>query len=172
MPVRYSRDLYFDWLFRKVCEEGATYRRLLLYLFDREFTYILPMDSHRASDGVYLRYTFERENPGAETPNGPCSVLEMMIALASRCEDDIMDDPSIGNRTKQWFWEMATNLGLRRMTDDRFDEHYVKDRIDILLSRNYKPNGEGGLFFIPECKRDLRTVEIWYQLMWYLNSIL
>ena len=37
--------------------------------------------------------------------NKTCSVLEMMIALAIRCEEHIMDDPDVGNRTGQWFWK-------------------------------------------------------------------
>lgn len=44
--------------------------------------------------------------------NRPCSVLEMIIALAIRLEEHIMDDPDIGNRTGQWFWDMIVSLGL------------------------------------------------------------
>lgn len=38
--------------------------------------------------------------------------LEMIIALAIRLEEHIMDDPDIGNRTGQWFWDMIVSLGL------------------------------------------------------------
>ncbi len=173
MPEGYVRDLYFEWLSRKVCEQGSPYKRLLSYLFDREFTYILPMDSHRASDGVYLRYHFSREmHDDRLIFDGPCTVFEMLVALAIRCEADIMGDPLGTDRTKNWFWEMITNLGLAKMTDSKFDEAFVKSRVDIFLNRNYEPNGKGGLFFIPECSKDLRTVEIWYQMLWYLDSIL
>lgn len=48
-------------------------------------------------------------------------MLEMMIALAIRCEETIMDDPRYGNRTKQWFWNMMKSLGLSYMNDDCFD---------------------------------------------------
>jgi hypothetical protein len=94
----------------------------------------------------------------------------MMIALAIRCED-FMDNPSIGDRMPQWFWGMITSLGLGSMTDDNFDRDYIDDVIDVFLDRNYAPNGKGGLFTIRNCKDDLRYVEIWYQLCWYLNSI-
>ena len=101
--------------------------------------------------------------------NAPCSVLEMMVALAIRCEETIMDNPAYGDRTAQWFWGMIRTLGLYSMTDDRFDQEYVDMVIDRFLNRDYEPNGEGGLFKINNCKYDLRKIEIWYQLCWYLD---
>jgi hypothetical protein len=102
--------------------------------------------------------------------DGPCSVLEMMIALAVRCEEHIMDDPNIGNRTGQWFWGMIVNLGLGAVTDERYDARLVDERIGRFLNRDYEPNGRGGLFTVRNCKYDLRDVEIWYQLCWYLDD--
>jgi hypothetical protein len=106
-----------------------------------------------------------------EELDGPCSVLEMMIALAIRCEENIMDDPLIGDRTRQWFWSMISSLGLSGMTDTRFDNKSVDRVLETFLDRDYKPNGEGGLFTIKRCEKDLRKVEIWYQLLWYLDTI-
>ena len=103
--------------------------------------------------------------------NQPCSVLEMMIALAIRCEEHIMDDPDVGNRTGQWFWNMIMNLGLGSMTDDQFDKRYAEQVIERFLNREYEQDGEGGLFTVKHCKHDLRTVEIWYQMCWYLDEI-
>ena len=103
--------------------------------------------------------------------DGPCSVLEMMIALAIRCEENIMDDPNIGDRTSQWFWGMVVNLGLGSMVDCRFDKQFVDETIRIFLNRKYAPNGNGGLFTIRDCDKDLRKVEIWHQLCWYLDKI-
>ena len=57
----------------------------------------------------------------------PCSVLEMMIALSMRCEEQIMDDPDIGNRTGQWFWDMIDNLGLGEHERLKFDGRYVDE---------------------------------------------
>jgi hypothetical protein len=96
----------------------------------------------------------------------------MMVALALACEEDIMDNTSYGNRTGQWFWGMIVNLGLGSMTDGRYDERRVDEIIDRFLDRDYEPNGEGGLFTIRHCDRDLRDVEIWHQLCWYLDSII
>lgn len=81
-----------------------------------------------------------------------------------------MDNPLYGDRKSQWFWSMINTLNLSGMTDDRFDEFFVKDRVNIFLARKYEPDGQGGLFKIRNCRRDLRDVEIWTQLCWYLDQ--
>lgn len=172
------KDRYFDWLYDLVCEEryskNISYRKLLGYLHDTEFRYSIPRDENRASDGVNLRWRYSDTHGFDDIPEelyGPCSVLEMMIALAIRCEENIMDDPNVGDRTGQWFWGMIVSLGLGGMTDSRYDKDFVMDTVDIFLERDYEPDGRGGLFTIRDCTRDLRDVEIWYQLCWYLDSI-
>ena len=57
------------------------------------------------------------------------------------------------------------------MTDAKFDEDYANEVIGRFLNRQYERNGEGGLFTVEHCNRDLRTVEIWYQMCWYLDEI-
>lgn len=171
-------ERYFDWMYNLVCGErfadGISYKRLIRHLHNTEFTWKLPRDVNRSEDGKDLRYRFAY-NTGCACADsyldGPCSVLEMMVALSIRCEESIMDDPQIGDRTAQWFWKMITNLGLGGMVDDHFDIVEVKDILSRFLNRDYEPNGEGGLFTVRGCTDDLRTVEIWYQLCWYLDSI-
>ena len=102
----------------------------------------------------------------------PCSILEMMIALAIRCEEHIMEDPEIGNRTGQWFWNMIVSLGLGHMTDDYFDLAYVEEAVRRFLNREYSRDGSGGLFTIERCPQDMRRIEIWYQMCMYLQTIL
>lgn len=164
---------YQKWLFDIVCDglfsKAISYDRLLSYLSHREFTIIIPNDINRAEDGVDLRLRYQMMTDGYVSRRKPCSVLEMMIALAIRCEETIMDNPAYGDRTAQWFWSMIKNLGLYSMTDNVFDINYVESVIDRFLNREYAPNGEGGLFKINNCKRDLRDVEIWHQLCWYLD---
>lgn len=173
---------YFEWMCNLVFDgsysKETSFRKLLIHLHDTEFIYSIPKDENRACDGLNLRYRFAYEHPelgDGEADSyitGPCSVLEMMLALAIRCEEDTMDNPLVGNRTGQWFWEMIVNLGLGSMTDVRYDRRRVDDVIDIFLNREYEPDGRGGLFRIRGCKRDLRTVEIWNQLNWYLDTII
>ncbi len=167
---------YFKWLYDLVCSdrysEHISYRKLLMYLHSTPFVYSIQNDDNRAADGVDMRYRFTNNGDLPKELCGPCSVLEMMIALAVRCEETIANDTDYGDRTGQWFWGMIVNLGLGSMTDEYFDKSYVKDAVDRFLNREYEPNGKGGLFTIRDCNRDLRTVEIWYQLCWYLNTIL
>ena len=165
---------YFDWLCDVVCQgrfaKTISYRRLLGCLHSIEFRAIIPNDMNRAEDGRDLRIRYFHSTNLSVSHRYPCTVLEMMVALAIRCEETIMDNPTFGDRTGQWFWDMVRNLGLMNMTDDRFDEGHVRKVIDIFLDRKYEPDGQGGLFKIRHCRRDLREVEIWCQLNWYLDQ--
>lgn len=170
---------YFEWMCNLVCKDryakSISYRMLLTYLHQKEFIFSIPKDQNRAKDGVGLRRRYvlihDCEDLIEYLDIRPCSVLEMMVALAIRCEESIMDDPSVGDRTSQWFWGMIVSLGLGAMIDSRFDEELVVYIVNRFLDRKYEPNGKGGLFTIRNCDRDLRKVEIWYQLCWYLDSI-
>lgn len=166
---------YYNWLVSLVSKgkfsDQITYNKLLNHLYDTEFIYIHPKDNSRASDGVDLRYRFARTQGGMPSIMSPCSVLEMMVALAIRCEENIMDDPLIGSRLGQWFWGMVISLGLGSMNDDAYDHDVVQKTLERFLRREYQPNGKGGLFTIRNCDEDLRNAEIWYQLCWYLDCI-
>lgn len=173
---------YFEWLVELVCGERyskeVSYKKLLQLLHSIEFTYFVPNDQNRAADGEDLRYRYvlEKCDPLSEdfvlrTLYGPCSVLEMMIALALRCEENIMDDPSIGDRSGQWFWGMVKNLGLMSQIDTIFDEDRVRDAISRFLSRDYEPDGRGGLFTVKNCPVDMRKIEIWTQMWRFIDNI-
>lgn len=170
---------YFQWLTDMVCKgrfsDKITCTKLMSRLHDTDFAYSIPMDENRAEDGISLRYRFMRAKcydiDIIEYLEKPCSILEMMIALALRCEEDIMDEPIKGDRTAQWFWGMIVNLGLGSMFDYDYDDEYVIEVLDRFIKRKYDPDGKGGLFRIKGCPTDLRKVEIWHQLCWYLDSI-
>ena len=170
---------YFDWMYNLMCGERyskeISYKKLLMHLHRTEFIFSIPKDQNRAEDGIDLRHRFTHrcgyESMTEYLNDRPCSVLEMMIALAIRCEENIMDNARLGDRTGQWFWGMIVNLGLGSMTDSRYNRDYVNEVLDRFLNRKYERNGKGGLFRIDNCARDLRKVEIWCQLCWYLDSI-
>lgn len=56
------RNEYFDWMIDLVnANRGPkeiSYIKLLAYLHNTEFTYLIPRDRNRAEDGVDLRYRF------------------------------------------------------------------------------------------------------------------
>lgn len=170
-----NHDGYYHWLTKFVGGE-FDYSKLLTTLFKKEFSYFLVMDGNRAEDGLDLRGRYEYESGysrGFLTKyygDGSCSILEMMVALSIRCENAIMSDDFYGDRTSLWFWNMVDSLGLSKMVDTNFDAEAVNYILDQFIYRQYDRNGHGGLFTINNCPIDLRTVEIWMQMNWYLNS--
>jgi len=171
---------YFGWMYDLVCAgkrfRRSSFKKVLTYLHQVDFCYTIAMDENRESDGIDLRYRFGYENDISDheiasvLDNRPCSVLEMMVALSLRCEENIMDDPDIGNRTGLWFWEMMKSLGLYSMSDSRFSKKQADIIVQRFLNREYGRDGQGGLFTISAPPRDMRSVEIWYQMMWHLDE--
>lgn len=180
--MRYDKlhDEYLDWIKDKVAWDVdiSNYTELFKYLFTKEFIYILDMDRDRFEDGIELRYQFAYEMEYRDDDISksfkwdPCSVLEMMVALSLKCENHIMEDAEIGDRTGLWFWTMLDNLGISRFDDRHFSIYCVDEAVERFLNREYDPDGRGGLFTIQDCQYDLRNVDIWYQLNWYLNTII
>lgn len=171
---------YFEWLcgfvIGGVYTEKRTYDLLLQHLHQRSFTYTIALDGNRAADGEDLRYRFAEDCGCSDSEIAVsidircCSILEMMVALAVRIEEHIMTNSKYGNRTSQWFWDMIRSLGLWDMTDHNFDENRVDDILDHFLDRDYDPDGHGGLFTVPNPSKDMRGVEIWYQMCMYLDE--
>jgi hypothetical protein len=122
----------------------------------------LDMDMNRAYDGLQLRDEY-----GINLGDKPCSMLEMMVAIALK-EDALMgyytaDD--CGPNT--WFWEQMDNSGLSEACTDQ----EVYEIIDRINNREYGYYGEGGLFHVTYPREDLRNVDIWYQMQWHLAEL-
>jgi len=168
---------YFHWLCGLVMDgyDADDYSSLLWYLFTKEFRYSFPNDANRESDGTDLRYRYGYEfkvsGPAiaACLDDRPCSVLEMMIALCLRCEEQIMSDSEYGDRTGVWFMAMLRSLGIATLRNGYFNSGLANYHVERFLDREYRPNGEGGLFTIPSYPRDMRNAEIWSQAMWWFN---
>lgn len=171
---------YFRWMCQLVEDKRhrwESYKVLLNHLHNIDYSYDIPMDGNRAEDGIDLRYQFaleagvDRRIVAAYLDDRNCTVLEMLVALAQRCEVQIMGEPG-SYQIGRWFWGMLQNLGLGGMRNERFDIDVVDMVVDKFMRRAYDRNGRGGLFTIEGCREDLRNVEVWYQLNWYLNDIL
>lgn len=174
-------EQYMEWLLRfvsskKYCPKG-TYSNLLMYLRESEFKWSYPMDENRASDGIALRYRFGDENdiPQPEIAyyldNRGCSMLEMMIALSIRIENDIMWNPDKGDRIAKWFWQMINSLGLKNQDDANFDIQYTSAILERFYKHAYDLNGKGGLFTINHTNCDMRNLEIWTQMNQFLIAM-
>ena len=174
MNFRRIRNEYFDWLCELIpIKTRRSYHELLHYMFNKEFICTLYADENRAADGIELRGRFECETGIILDciSHEKCSVLEMLIGLSIRCEQ-IMENPEYDDRTGEWFWMMIDNLKLLNMYDRKFDIDHVDHVIDIFLSRKYSPEGDGNIFIIHNSRYDLSTVELWYQMNWYLEDLM
>ena len=173
---------YFQWMYQLVygCQngKGLSYLKLFDLLHDIEFRYSVEMDANRYSDGVDLRRRFILDTGTSRylvdryLSSRPCSVLEMMLALAIRCEEYIMENTEIGDRTGQWVRFMIHNMGLTKYDDNHFDETSADKIVTKFLDRQYERDGSGGLFVVENPPRDMRFVEIWYQMSWYLEHFI
>lgn len=169
---------YYEWLISKICgnrfHDEASFTKLLAYLYSIPFKWTIKKDYNREEDGLSLRYRYcllHDHMDELHYLNAPCSILEMMIALSIRCEEEYMSDTRLGDRTSQWFWNMIISLGLGSQMDYNFNKEYVEKTVNTFLNRKYKRNGKGGLFTVRNCKYDLRKVEIWRQMSWYLDNL-
>jgi hypothetical protein len=59
---------------------------------------------------------------------------------------------------------MLDNCGIRASTPDE----KIIDILNNIILRRFGSCGEGGLFYVPEPRRDLKEVDIWYQMQWHL----
>lgn len=178
MPNLQIVDEYYIWLLDLVesngfCSDG--YNRVLNKLFEEEFYWSITGDRNRAIDGIKLRSIFgEQDYVGASyllaSMPDYCTVLEMMVALAKRMEDDIMYDPDVPNRTGIWFGVMMENLGMLELDDRRFDEEIFYEKLNIFLNRSYPDDGEGSLFGPLLGHFCMPKTEIWYQMHHYINE--
>ena len=175
---------YLEWIIGKITSPDqphpSDYYILLRELFNREFYSLLPMDRNREADGQQLRWTYLEEcgkkliNIDEKMlPVGPCRILEMMVGLAMRASSFIQTKND--DKTSYLFWIMIKNLGLEGCTDEkigRSEKSYAKmdNILQNFLDRKYTKRGKGGLFPVKSGEKDQRKVEIWYQMMAFLNE--
>lgn len=164
---------YFEWLLSKIGVDPTKNDHIqgLKWLFATDFEWSHKLDANRAADGVDLRANFAYEY-GYSYPevrnallDKRCSWLEMMIGLAMRCEDSIMGNDEFGDRTPHWFNVMIDSLGL--YLDCSEDDEVILKKC---ASRQYKQDGEGGLWWVKGTKKNLRRMQIWDQMCEYLNA--
>lgn len=120
---------YYRYLYQMICGVNASvsktiqWKRLTAHLFQTPFRY-----SYIAMDEIVWKMDFHFEIDSETMPDNSqhtlalldqyeCSVLEVMIALALRMEEETMASSEFGDRTNQWFWYMIVSLGLSGMTD-------------------------------------------------------
>lgn len=176
-----TQKAYFDWLYSIVEDPNIfgknSYRKLLSQLFQMKYIYDNNMDENRATHGLGLREDYcdifhvSFEELSSSVPPY-CTVLEMMVALCLHIEDDIMSNPSHGDRTMRWFSDMLCSLGIDSQVDQFYNKWVVRTAIVNWLHRDYAINGRGGLFTTGRTDIDMRQLDIWYQACVYINELL
>lgn len=173
-------SLYLKWLVDKYISpdensrlpDPRDYQELFWKLFNTPFEYCdfgrVSHDKNRVGDAMYMRSQYEGKK--RVKIHMPCSVLEVLIALAIRIETDVMQDICHPDRTATWFWLMLDNLGL--VSDEFKDINYSDEKANGILTRfmhrTYEKDGSnGGLFQLNERGIDMRKTEIWYQMELY-----
>ena len=171
MNNEHINNLYFE----KLCSvaglkgpvEHCNYFELMYQLYRTEYYWSVPNDDNRGADGIKLRERYKFPDVDSD-----CSLLEMLIALALRCDEEIMYNPTEGDKSVDWFWMMLTNLGLSKMRDSSFESGWNHETVSVIcdtfMDREYATNGRGGLFPLKAPQQNQTKVEIWYQLSAYL----
>lgn len=170
------KNRYFNWLLSLIHVHDTNYSILLEKLYNTKFRYMrnIPMDENREADGLTMRYNFgyicgyDNDLISNALCDRACTVLEMLIALANR-EENILSISMDDDRIDIWFSTMLKNLKLERYDNDHYDDEAVSRILDIWMDRRYDECGRGNIFFIPEPIEDLRAVDIWTQLQWYID---
>lgn len=154
-----------------------TFFMLAYKLFNTPFNYVLPMDENRLLDGASVRYWFENIGSSFTDYSGiedkPVSVLEVLVALADRMDRDLMQGIEPVDRSVKWFWLMLNNLGLNRFTDAKWNIDVELETENILqnwMYRLFDEYGNGSIFPLKSCPEDVRNVEIWHQMGYYVQE--
>lgn len=169
-------EAYLHWLVEQVREERAhpakTYWDLLRFMHTKEFVWLVPNDDNRLGDGLELRDDFFRErNIPLELLDqdryGPCSMLEVLIALSRRLAFWAEGAP------EAWAWQLLANLNLHKLADpwSKRKEKKADQILERLIWRTYSPDGTGGFFPLLRPPQDQRKVELWYQMSAYVSEI-
>ena len=177
--MRGTSDPYFNWLCILIGIDdrtgGRNYSKLAMALHSMEFRAKLFADKNRGMDGIQLRVEFMQlyGDNGSSTNRGPCTMLEFFVALARQMSFLMYTNPN-NHHTEYYFWKMMGNLGLNKLTNDRWDylngDFYVEDAIWRVQNRLYDRNGDGGIFPLRHPNSDQRNVEVWYQMHNWLSE--
>lgn len=148
--------------------DGEGYECLMKTLFQIDFYSDLPLDHNLIDKTIDFRWEI------GYVGTDKVSVFEALVMLAMDIERNVMHRTEAGNRTSWWFWAMMRHLGFADFDDEYFDDicaEAVYDKIDIMLERQYNPDGsDGGLFSLDNPRGDMRNIPFWTQACWWLTE--
>lgn len=171
------KKAYFRWLYERVKGDSRSYLLLCAYLDTVPFFWNVPNDGNREQDAIRQREIFISED-GFDFHSdeldifydSQVSVFEVLVALCSRLDYNVEKGES------GWFYELLQNLGISWAVDDEFKYRLgargeVDSAISTMMRRRYDFNGHGSLFPLRHRpKKSMTKVELWYQMMAYLEE--
>ena len=162
---------YGEWLYQakaNVSDRNLLYWRLMQKLHSLPFEVVNPMDMNRVDDGLYLR---EEWGYREDLFDGmTCSVLEVLVALAVRIDEEYLSTSRIRHPEKIFMQLLQNLLDLDRCLSNNFDEKYVEERVATWVHREFEPDGTGSIFPLKNPKEDQRTIEIWSQMLEWISE--
>lgn len=168
-------DDYLQFLiWRCQIQPFVRFGRLFEILHHIDFEWELDRDENRESDGVDLRDEYKIPDGFDEEIEEAfyaqrCSVLEMLIALAIRIDDEFIGDPA-EEHPEIFFMEMIRNLGLDKFSGNCYREYDVIKIINRWMRREFERNGRGSPFPVQHDPRNQRDLEIWDQVNSYISE--
>lgn len=174
--VELERD-YYNWLTAKIPGWRDAYPELISRLYATPFRVTLLQDENRVADGLSLRSRYAWEKGLDRLAQDilkacrPCGILELMLAMSIRCEEEYLASPSEDEPLgSAWFGPMVHSLGLAHQTGPFYDEHSVDLTLRMFMDHQYRPDGFGSLFWIRGTTEDLRKMELWRQMMLWIEQ--
>lgn len=171
MNDRFNWEEYFVWLVEWI-DDGDRDDMLpvLSYLFKKEYVWYTDLNATQAMSSMDLRERFDPDNADEAKEERPCSVLELLVALAVDIEENICGVYGHENPAR-WFWEWLNNLGIDdRCTGRGYSKDYLDQCIDDWLEGDITRSGKRSPFPIKRKGVDQRKKTLWMQCMAYVNE--
>lgn len=155
----------------------SDYDALMTALHETEFIYVIDRDENRMRDGLRLRYYFFQDigmSTDADFVSDvsdpiPCSVLEVLVALAIKIDDNYTGDPA-DPHPEIVFWDMIKNLGLHKFINSTFNAVEFDKIMDFWLMREFGNDGNGSIFPVKSVTFLSKSEEIWRQATAYISE--
>ena len=146
---------YFEWLIDQIeCDEQLG-RELDAMTYKWRFV----LDENRSAGGLELRkiYGLEYSIDSDDIKAGPCSVLEMFVALSMRFSENA--DISVPKA----FSVMMSNL-------KKVNSGSISNTIEQWMNGNFSSNGFGSPFILHGYSGDARNLDVWALMTIYISE--
>ena len=164
---------YLTWLVNRInIVEDRNYGMLLRELYCKEFYAIVKYDEDRGADGIVLRDTWADEvGYSGSISFGPPRVLETLIGISLRIEDQIFGGPWADDWDyKRVFWDLINNLGVMEYDGVLSNADYedVGTVLDEFLAKPSRRDTFANIFTFSVTPGNLRKMNLWGQMHAYI----